>query len=141
MKYHYRVQSLKPADTGAATWHVSAAGSFVAACGQPPDIRSVTQRCVEGPAPGPADDGVAAVFSWDPGSAGEQWIDLAVAGSDFLPGTYQGYGPVASGAASHEIAGIARGVHYQWRVNVRTTGGWLVSKAGAFESLACPRAG
>ena len=139
VKYHYRVQALQHDAAGTPTWHIVAAGAFTSACGQPPIADVVTQRCVEGPEPGPTDDGVSGVFTWTPGSAGEQWIDLSVDGGAFAPGMYQGYGPVASGAASHEIAGIARGVTYYWRMNVRTAGGWLTSAPAAFETLACPR--
>ena len=130
---------LFPSEPAVETWHIVAAGAFTSACGQPPIAGVVTQRCVEGPEPGPTDDGVSGVFTWTPGSAGEQWIDLSVDGGAFAPGMYQGYGPVASGAASHEIAGIARGVTYYWRVNVRTPGGWLTSAPASFETLACPR--
>jgi hypothetical protein len=139
VKYHYRVQALTHDAAGIAKWHTVAAGAFTSACGQPPIAGAVMQRCIEGPEPGPADDGVSGVFTWKPGSAGEQWIDLSVDGGAFATGMYQGYGPVASGAASYEITGIARGVSYHWRVNVRTPGGWLTSAPAAFETLACPR--
>ena len=132
VKYYYRVQSKK-----ADGWHTNAAGAFVTACGKPAIPGNVAQRCYEGPEPGPADDGVAAVFSWTGGAAGEQWIDLSVAGDAFAPGTYRGYGPIASGAASYEIVGLARGVTYWWRINTRTPGGWLTSSVGRFETAVC----
>jgi len=132
VKYYYRVQS-KEADG----WHTNASGSFVTACGRAAVPGAVTPRCYEGPEPGPADDAVAAALSWQAGSAGEQWIDLSVAGEAFTPGTYQGYGPVASGAATYEVLGLARGVTYWWRINTRTPGGWLTSGVGRFETPAC----
>jgi hypothetical protein len=136
VKYHYRVQS-----RAADSWHVQAKGTFTTACGAPPVPRAATQRCTEGPLPGDADDSVTATFSWNPGAQGEQWIDLSTGGEDFAPGTYQGYGPAHSGAETFEVAGIARGVTYWWRVNVRTPGGWITSPAAIFASLPCPRAG
>ncbi len=135
VKYHYRVQAKK-----SDGWHEAAKGTFTSKCGEPPATGGITQRCVEGPAPGPTDDGVTAMFSWQPKSMGEQWIDLTVAGSGFAPETYQGFGPIASGVAAHEITGLARGTSYWWRVNVRATGGWLKSGVGSFSTLPCPRA-
>jgi hypothetical protein len=135
-KYHYRVQARK-----ADGWHEAAKGTFTAKCGEPPVTGGITQRCVEGPVPGPADDGVTGTFSWLPNSMGEQWLDVSVAGPDFAPGMYQGYGPVVSGVAAHEIEGLARGTRYWWRVNVRGVGGWLTSAPAEFSTLPCPRIG
>jgi hypothetical protein len=130
--YYYRVQS-KLADG----WRTDASGSFVSSCGRAAVPGVVTPRCYEGPAPGPSDDAVAAALSWLPGSPGEQWVDLTVAGEAFAPGAYQGYGPVASGGASYEVLGLARGVTYWWRVNTRTPGGWLTSGVGQFATPGC----
>jgi hypothetical protein len=135
-KYHYRVQA-KHAD---ATWGELAKGSFTAKCGEPPVPGSVTQRCVEGPVPGPADDGVTAVFAWEARTPGEQWVDVSTLGAAFAPGTYDGFGPAASGVPALEVGGLARGTAYWWRVNVRTTGGWLTSAPAELSTLPCPRA-
>jgi hypothetical protein len=132
--YHYRVQSLT-----AEGWKLNASGSFSTACGAAPVLAEVTQRCVEGPEPGSADDGVGATFSWKPGAEGEQWVDVTVQPDIFAPEFSRGYGPAASGAASFAADGLARDTHYWWRVNVRTPGGWITSGTGSFTTLPCPR--
>jgi hypothetical protein len=132
--YHYRVQSLT-----AEGWKLNARGSFTTACGAPPVPGEVTQRCIEGPEPGDADDGVSATFSWKPGAEGEQWIDVTVQPDKFGPEFSRGYGPAASGTASIGADGLARETRYWWRVNVRTPGGWITSATGSFTTLPCPR--
>jgi hypothetical protein len=132
--YVYRVQS-----RSSDGWHRTASGGFVTACAQPAIPGDVSLRCTEGPEPGPADDGVAAVFAWTARTAGEQWIDLSVAGGAFAAGTYRGHGPVASGVSSYEVAGLARDVTYHWRVNTRTPGGWVSSGPASFVTPPCPR--
>ncbi len=136
VKYHYRVQ----AKTADASWTTSAAGTLNTTCGDAAVPIGVVQQCVEGPQPGPTDDGVTALFSWSAGSPGEQWIDLTASGEAFIPGTYDGHGPAATGATTLEVAGLARGVPYWWRVNIRSSGGWLASPPASFVALPCARA-
>ena len=132
--YHYRVQSLT-----VDGWKLNARGTFTTACGAPPVVGDVTQRCVEGPEPGDADDGVSATFSWKPGAEGEQWVDVTVQPDVFAPEFSRGYGPAPSGAASLVATGLARETRYWWRVNVRTPGGWITSPSASFTTLPCPR--
>lgn len=136
VKYYYRVQAKAPD----GSWTTTAAGTLTTTCGDAAAPIGVGQRCVEGPEPGPVDDGVTGLFSWTAGSPGEQWIDLTASGEAFLPGTYLGHGPAATGATSLEVAGLVRGVSYWWRVNIRTSGGWLTSPVATFVALPCPRA-
>lgn len=132
--YHYRVQIRTSTE-----WKLIAKGSFETACGKPAAPIAAAMRCIEGPEPGPADDGVAVTFTWAPGAAGEQWIDVSAAGDAFAPGTYTGYGPAMTGASTHEVSPLPRGTAYWWRVNVRTAGGWIASTAASFVTPACAR--
>lgn len=132
--YHYRVQSLT-----ADGWKLNARGSFTTACGATPVPGEVAQRCMEGPAPGPADDGVSASFAWKPGAEGEQWVDITVQPDAFTPEFSRGYGPAASGVGALTADALARDTKYWWRVNVRTPGGWLTSATASFTTLPCPR--
>jgi len=134
VKYHYRVNAHTP-----AAWKPNAQGSFTTTCGTPPRPLTVAQRCIEGPEPGPADDGVAATFTWQPGTAGEHWIDVSADGPGFATGSYTGSGPGDPAATSRDVTGLARGTQYWWRVSVRTPGGWLVSQPAEFTTLPCPR--
>ena len=142
VRYHYRTQAKTSPEGGTAAgteWKTIAKGAFTAACGKPAAPISAAQRCIEGPEPGPADDGVAALFAWAPGTEGEQWIDVSADGDGFAPGTYEGHGPAASGATTLEVSPLARGARYWWRVNVRTPGGWIASVPASFETLECAR--
>lgn len=132
--YHYRVQART-----AEAWKIIAKGTFTSACGKPAAPIAAAMRCIEGPEPGPADDGVAATFSWAAGAEGEQWIDVSSEGDAFAPGAYTGYGPAGAGASTLEVSPLARGVRYWWRVNVRTAGGWIASVSASFETPACAR--
>ena len=134
VRYHYRVQSLVGAE-----WKISARGSFTTACGVPPEPGDVTQRCLEGPQPGPADDGVSANFAWKAGAEGEQWVDVTVQPDAFVPEYMHSYGPAASGTGALQADGLARDTRYWWRVNVRTPGGWITSETKSFTTLPCPR--
>jgi hypothetical protein len=135
-KYHYRVQSASPDG-----WTTTAAGTLRTTCGQPAAPIGVIQKCVEGPEPGPVDDGVTALFSWRPGSPGDYWIDVTTGGDAFAAGSYAGHGPAPNDATTLEVAGLARDTHYWWRVNIRMSGGWLTSPPAAFTTLPCPRVG
>lgn len=142
VRYHYRTQARTVPGPGAeagSEWKTIATGTFTAACGKPAAPISVAQRCIEGPEPGPADDGVAALFAWAPGAEGEQWIDVSADGEGFAPGTYLGHGPAASRAMTLEVSPLARGARYWWRVNVRAAGGWIASAPASFETLGCAR--
>lgn len=132
--YHYRLQART-----ATEWKLVAKGSFETACGKPAAPIAAAMRCVEGPEPGPADDGVAVTFTWAPGADGDQWIDVSPAGEDFAPGSYTGYGPALKGAGTLEVSPLLRGTAYWWRVNVRTTGGWIASAAASFATPGCAR--
>ena len=134
LDYHYRVQART-----ATEWKLIAKGSFTSECSKPAAPISAAMRCIEGPEPGQADDGVAVTFTWTPGAGGEQWIDISPDGDSFAPGSYTGYGPALAGASTHEVSPLLRGTHYAWRVNVRTSGGWIASTSASFDTPACAR--
>lgn len=129
LSYFYRVNTLF-----SNGWRETANGTFYSSCtgggGGPPATGAVTQTC-------DGSGNVVATFTWRPGAAGSQWLDLSTYNNGFAPGTFVGAGPVASGGTSFVWYGLGKGMTHYWRVNVLTAAGWISSNTGSFTTLSC----
>lgn len=131
LTFYYRINT----QYAGGAWRESASGMFVSNCnggggGGPPSPVGTQQVC-------DGYGGVTVTFNWQANAVGPQFLDLSTSNNGFVPGTFVGAGPVASGQGSFTWYGIARGLTHYWRVNTLTSGGWAASGPASFTSLTC----
>ena len=75
---------------------------------------------------------VRVAFNWNGLNEGAQWADLSLTNNGFMPGTFVGLGPIASGQTSFAWDGILGGFTHYLRINTLTAYGWSISPTIAF---------
>lgn len=92
---------------------------------------TVTQAC-SAAVPGAA----TVTLSWPKPASGaiETWFDISLV-PGFLPGWFQGVGPLAATQTAHAIDGVPSGLTFYYRFNTLYSGGvWKESAGGTFVS-------
>lgn len=78
-------------------------------------------------------------FRWVPVSgAQEQWLDISLKDNHFLPGTYSGE-KLELGQRQYSTVALSDDEPHYWRINSRTTDGWVSSKTGVFVPCGGPQ--
>jgi hypothetical protein len=75
---------------------------------------------------------VRVAFNWNGLNEGSQWVDLSLTNNGFIPGTFVGIGPIASGQTSFAWDGILGGFTHYLRINTLTAYGWSISPTIVF---------
>jgi hypothetical protein len=117
-------------------WMVSETAAFVP-CGAP--------VLLWGPLFCRPDGSVEARLRWAPSvpAAFEQWVDISREYNGFVPGTYDGFGPLSGTTIGFVATNIDPRTTYFFRVSALTSYGWLYSTTAGFraasEGVTCGR--
>jgi hypothetical protein len=103
--------------------HQPAASSVAEAAAS--SVTVVGQQCLT------AND-VRVAFNWNGLNEGAQWVDLSLTNNGFMPGTFVGLGPIASGQTNFAWDGILGGFTHYLRINTLTAFGWSISPTIVF---------
>jgi hypothetical protein len=87
---------------------------------------------------------IAVTFAWPPTTGAlQQWVDLSLSDSGFLPDTFLGVGSVVPTRWTHNTFtwdGILPGLSHFYRINVLYPDGWVAVASGSFVSIGdCPK--
>jgi len=118
---------------------VAMGASTKGAAQSPPPPATVFQACSVA-YPG----SIAVTFAWPPTTGAlQQWVDLSLSDSGFLPDTFLGVGSVVPTRWTHNTFtwdGILPGLSHFYRINVLYPDGWVAVASGSFVSIGdCPK--
>ena len=111
------------------TVYITSPGSRVASA-------DVALSCAS-PAVASVGDGAttSATFSWPALKKGarQSYLDLGLA-PGFVPGWFQGHGPIAASQTAYTVDGLPRNATFYYRVNTQFADGWHETARGTFVS-------